>query len=317
MRVSTFRAFDSAIDNLQRRQGELSRSQEQLSSGKRVERPSDDPAAAARAERALAAIARSEADQRALEASRSAMQLTESALGDAGELMQQVREQIVAAGNPSFTNAERGMIVQSLRGLREQLLGIANRADGLGSYLFGGQGSASPPFVDAPGGVTYDGAAGETRVTSREALPLAIDGRAAWLEAPNPVAGQPALSLFNTLDRVIDDLYLDQAEVTNGDPAPTDAQVSTTVRDGLRDLDASLSHMLAARAHAGEMLNRADSVEMHIADAKVGAQYERSLAEDLDMVQAISDFQNRQTGYDAALKAYSLVQRMSLFEYIG
>lgn len=47
------------------------------------------------------------------------------------------------------------------------------------------------------------------------------------------------------------------------------------------------------------------------------AETERSTAEDLDMVQAISDFQNRQTGYDAALKAYSLVQRMSLFNYIG
>jgi flagellar hook-associated protein 3 FlgL len=71
------------------------------------------------------------------------------------------------------------------------------------------------------------------------------------------------------------------------------------------------------RARTGEALNRMDSVELRIADAKLAAQTERSNAEDLDMVQAISDFQNRQTGYDAALKAYSLVQRMSLFNYIG
>ena len=58
-------------------------------------------------------------------------------------------------------------------------------------------------------------------------------------------------------------------------------------------------------------------MELRIADNKLEAQTERSAAEDLDMVQAISDFQNRQTGYDAALKAYSLVQRMSLFNYIG
>jgi flagellar hook-associated protein 3 FlgL len=60
-----------------------------------------------------------------------------------------------------------------------------------------------------------------------------------------------------------------------------------------------------------------DSVELRIADSKLAAQTERSNAEDLDMVQAISDFQNRQTGYDAALKAYSMVQRMSLFNYIA
>ena len=49
---------------------------------------------------------------------------------------------------------------------------------------------------------------------------------------------------------------------------------------------------------------------------KLDAQQARSAAEDLDMVQAISDFQNRQTGYDAALKTYSIVQRMSLFDYL-
>ena len=48
-----------------------------------------------------------------------------------------------------------------------------------------------------------------------------------------------------------------------------------------------------------------------------GAQTERSAAEDLDMVEAISEFQGKQTGYDAALKTYSMVQRLSLFQYIG
>ena len=50
--------------------------------------------------------------------------------------------------------------------------------------------------------------------------------------------------------------------------------------------------------------------------SKLDAQTERSDAEDLDMLQAISDFQNRQTGYDAALKTYSIVQKMSLFDYL-
>jgi flagellar hook-associated protein 3 FlgL len=315
MRVSTFNTFDYAISNLQRRQGDLSRTQDQLTSGKRVQRASDDPAAAARAERALAAMARSEANQRALEASRSAMQLTESALGDAGELTQQAREQIMAAGNPSYTDAERAMLVQTLRGIREQLLAVSNRADGSGSYLFSGQGSATPPFVDgpdatAPSGnrVRYDGAAGQTNVSSAEALPLAVDGRAAWLDAPAAVDGDPPLSVFDTLDRVIFELAT---------PNRTDAEVTTTVQTGMRDLDAVMSHMSGVRARIGETLNRTDGVEARVADAKLGAQYERSLAEDLDMVQAISDFQNRQTGYDAALKAYSMVQRMSLFQYIG
>jgi len=50
---------------------------------------------------------------------------------------------------------------------------------------------------------------------------------------------------------------------------------------------------------------------------KLQGQTERSNAEDLDMVQAISDFQNKQSGYDAALKSYSMVQRLSLFQYLN
>jgi len=308
MRISTFNAYDNAVNNLQRRQRDLQASQEQMTTGKRVARPSDDPVAAARAERSLAAMTRAEAQQRALEAARGTTQLTESALGDAGELMQQAREAIMNAGNPSYTDGERGMLVLSLRGLREQLLSVANRSDGVGSYLFGGQGSAAPPFVDAPGGVEYHGAAGDTQVASTESLPMSIDGDHAWLQAPAAVAGDPPLSIFNVLDRVIGELAT---------PGRADPAVAATVQTGLRDLDAFNDHLLAVRARAGETLNRMETVATRIADAKLGAQTERSNAEDLDMVQAISDFQNQQTGYDAALKAYSLVQRMSLFQYLN
>ena len=71
------------------------------------------------------------------------------------------------------------------------------------------------------------------------------------------------------------------------------------------------------RSRAGEALNRADMVEGRIATQAVAAKVERSNAEDLDMVKAISEFQSLQIGYEAALKTYSTVQRMSLFQYLN
>jgi flagellar hook-associated protein 3 FlgL len=73
----------------------------------------------------------------------------------------------------------------------------------------------------------------------------------------------------------------------------------------------------SARAGAGAWLQRLDNVESRVAGQKLLAQSEQSNAEDLDMVHAISDFQLKQTGYDAALRAYSTMQRLSLFNYIG
>ncbi len=398
MRITTANSFTVAVDNLQQRQQDLQLAQDRLTSGKRVARPSDDPAAAARVERALATSARAVADQRGLEASRNAMQQVEGALGSATEALQQVRELLVAAGNGSYTDAERANLGARISGLREQLFSIANRGDGSGGYLFGGQGSAQPPFVDGLGGVSFHGAAGQTEAQAGDLVPMTHDGAAAWLAArsgngvfvttPAPangngawidggsvtdpsaltgadyridftvaagvatysvlkngavtaqvnvpyvsgqaiqfdgmavtVQGAPAngdrfdltpstadLSLFDTLDRVASELQA---------TGRSKAQVAQTVASGLRDIDASFGNLQLQRSMAGESLNRLDSVESRLAEIKLDAQTERSLAEDLDMVGALSEFQNKQSGYEAALSTYSLVQRMSLFQYLN
>ncbi|MFX7918738.1 hypothetical protein ABTK44_21515, partial [Acinetobacter baumannii] len=77
---------------------------------------------------------------RALEASRNSMTLSEAALGNANDLLQQVRESMVAAGNASYSDSERQGLANKLKGIRDQLLSIANRPDGSGGYLFSGQG---------------------------------------------------------------------------------------------------------------------------------------------------------------------------------
>lgn len=397
MRITTANSFSAAVDNLQQRQQDLQLAQDRMTSGKRVARPSDDPAAAARVERAMATSARAVADQRGLQASRSAMQQVEGALGSATEAMQQARELLVAAGNGSYTDAERANLGARISGLREQLFSMANRGDGSGGYLFGGQGSAQPPFVDGSGGVVFRGASGQTEVQAGDRVPMTHDGAAAWLGARSgngvfvtspaaangsgawidagsvvdpaaltgadyrvdftvaagvttysvlkngvataqvnvpyvsgqaiqfdgmavtvqgaPASGDqfdvtpsaPDLSVFDVLDRVAGEL---QAS------GRSKAQVAQTVASGLRDIDASFGNLQLQRSMAGESLNRLDAVEGRLAETQVDAQTERSLAEDLDMVEALSDFQAKQSGYEAALSTYSLVQRMSLFQYL-
>jgi flagellar hook-associated protein 3 FlgL len=307
MRITSATAFENSVSTLQRRQSALSKSQEQLTSGKRVLKPSDDPAAAAAAERALARSSRSDAEQRALAASRNAMQMAESALGDGGDLLQQAREAVVSAGNGSYTDAERQTLANTIRGLRDQLFAVANRSDGAGRYLFGGQGSDGQPLLDGPGGVSYAGIGGETQAASGEASPLALDGRAAWLQAPDPANPGATISLFDTLDHTINQLQT---------PGQTATQVAQTVSTGLAGIDAVAANLGGWRARAGEALNRIDGIGARLSQDKLDAQRQRSDAEDLDMVQALSDFQSRQSGYDAALKTYSIVQKMSLFDFL-
>ncbi|MDZ7813270.1 MAG: flagellar hook-associated protein FlgL [Ideonella sp.] len=396
IRVSTAHAFASSVISLQKRQQDLSEANERLTNGKRVMHASDDPTAAARAERARALMQRTEATQRALDASRNSMTLTEAALADGGELLQQARELLASAGNASFTDAERRDVANQITAIRNQLLGVANRSDGTGGYIFAGQGASQPPFIDRPGGVGYVGTGGEVRVATEEPLPLTLDGQQTWLSAntgngvfvtrpiqsgaawidtgrvTNPQAltgatytieftelapgqkvysilrdgvatgvfqapfdptkaieidgmavnisgspasgdafeiapSQPNLTVFQAMDKVIAELKT---------PNRASAAITQTIQSGLRDIDSVRNHLQSARSMTGEMLTRIDGVEVRVQDLKLFSENTRSAAEDLDMIKAISEFQNKQTGYQAALQTYSSMQRMSLFDYI-
>ena len=180
MRMGSANTYDNALQNLYTRQSELSNQQEKLTSGKNINRPSDDPTGAGQAERAMTRIARVATDQRALEVQRNAITASEATLGEATSLMQSIRVLVVNAGNASFTNIDRTTVAQQLSGLRAQLFSLANRTDTNGIPLFSGLGSASAPFTDASTGVIFNGVAGQ-RASTETTLPGAMDGQAIWM----------------------------------------------------------------------------------------------------------------------------------------
>lgn len=184
MRIGTANAYDNSLELLYKRQTEMVGQQEQLSSGLRVNRASDDPIASAQAERAMVRLSRIETDQRALETQRSALSSAEAGLGEAIGLMQDAREFVIAAGNAGYTPANRQAIALQLTSLRDQIFAIANRADSNGLPLFGGLGSANAPFADIPAGVQFQGAAGQ-RAATTTSLPGAMNGQAIWMDVPS------------------------------------------------------------------------------------------------------------------------------------
>ncbi|WP_296445657.1 flagellar hook-associated protein FlgL [Rhodoferax sp. UBA5149] len=183
MRLSSANTYDNALQNLYTRQSDLASQQEKLTSGKNVNRASDDPTGAAQAERDLTRMTRVATDQRALGVQSNSITLAESALGDATDLMQSLRELVVSAGNGSYKATDRATIAQQMTGLRDQLFAVANRADSNGSPLFGGLGSASVPFTDATTGVSFNGVGGQ-RASTEVTVPGAMDGQAIWMSVP-------------------------------------------------------------------------------------------------------------------------------------
>ena len=191
MRLGSANTYDRALQNLYSRQTELSNQQEKLTSGKNVNRPSDDPTGAAQAERALTRLARISSDNRSLEVQRSAITLAESTLGDATSLVQKLRELVITAGNAGYSASDRKSVAQEMSGLRDQLFALANARDANGTPLFGALGSASAPFTDSSGGVSFNGVAGQ-RASTETSIPGTMDGQAVWM---NVASGNGSFAL--------------------------------------------------------------------------------------------------------------------------
>ncbi len=186
-RTGTANTYDAALRNISTRQTKLSDSQANLTAGKKIVRPSDDPANAANAERAQMRISRIAADQRALDSQRNAIATAESALGDVTDALQRFRELVVNAGDGVNSGTERRFIVNELQGLRDNIYTLANTKDTNGLPLFSALGSALTPFVGpqatAPD-YTFKGLPGQTASTD-VAIPYALDGDSAFMFDPS------------------------------------------------------------------------------------------------------------------------------------
>ena len=159
MRLSTQSYYQRSIAAMLDQQSALSRIQNQVASGKKITSPADDPIAAVHVmelERSKQEYAQYEKNS-AL--TRNRLNLEESAIADAGTVLQRVRELILQASNTgTLTDQDRESIAIELQSRLEQLQDIGNRKDGNGEYLFAGFSTLTQPFVGASSGdVVYAG----------------------------------------------------------------------------------------------------------------------------------------------------------------
>ncbi len=383
-RLGTAYTYDRTIGNISKQQAELSNQMEHASAGKRVIRPSDDPVAAAQAERARTRTTRTETDQRTLDAQVSTIKYAESTLGDINSRLQDFRERLVQAGNGSYDEVQLSALAQELQSLRNQVLTYANRQDSNGLPLFRGLDSkSSHPYsgdssavksgqansgeytisnsldgnyaffigktgngilaidVDSPSasfstdaGTIIDPATAVAlenpiTVSFDGAGQYSVDGGTSWSALTPPllvagmqiaITGTPSAgdslqvspskdqSLFTAMDSIINTLKAPNATGTN---------VSQDVLRAISEIDIGISRISSVRSTAGTLLEQAERKESTLKYRAELMESQRSQAEDIDMVKALSDLESQQTAVSAALQSYASIQKLSLFNYIN
>jgi len=176
MRISTNTLYDRGIAGILDRQAAQLGLQQQIATGRRVLTPSDDPIAAAAILEIGQAKGLSDQYQINIGNARAALLLEEQALGDITRLLQDVKVIAVNAGNGSLRNEDRASLAKELEGRYQELLGIANRTDGNGQYLFSGYRGGTQPFSETqPGVVAYNGDEGQRLIRIGASRQLAVN----------------------------------------------------------------------------------------------------------------------------------------------
>ena len=94
-------------------------------------------------------------------------------------------------------------------------------------------------------------------------------------------------------------------------------RLAHALAQSLVEVDSGMQRLQSVRGLAGDLLNRVDRIAGTQDARAIQLEADRARAEDLDMIKGISDFQNQQTGYSAALQSYAQIQKLSLFNFIN
>ncbi len=180
MRISSLQAFNNGVQGLQRNYGNVTRTQEQISTGNRILTPADDPVASVR-------LLQLEQQQNILTqysdnltAATNSLTQEESTLNAVNNILQRVRELAVQSGDGALSKDDRQSIALELREREDELFALFNSRNARGEYLFSGYQGKTQPFIrDAAGNYSYVGDEGqrELQIASSLSLPINDNGK--------------------------------------------------------------------------------------------------------------------------------------------
>lgn len=319
MRVSTSMIFNNGTKGIQNLQSDWYKLQNQMSTGRRILSPADDPIGASEA---LLVSQSQGVNQQFLDnqaTARSQLNYVETTLGSVTDNMLSIVELASDAGNTTYSAAQRSMIAEELKQRMSSLVGLANTRDGTGLYIFSGYQSTTEPFqintaaaagvahsLGANTYVNYSGDAGksELQVSASKTMATSESGLDAFVQVKDAQGVVTTKSLFDGVQNMV--------EILDGTRPYTTADYT----QALQDINSSLNHVATVRASVGARLNALDSLTS--AGEDVGLLYDTRLSElqDLDYTKAISDFSRVQMQLEAAQLTFKQTSQMSLFNIL-
>jgi flagellar hook-associated protein 3 FlgL len=288
------------LADLQRANSAVAKASQQVSTGNRILRPSDDPQGTQQALRLRADLAATGKYMDTANAAQGWAQATDDALSGINDVMQKAREVLVQGGNDTMSQKDRNDLATQIDQLIKQAKASGN-ATYDGQFIFAGQKTDAAPY-DPDGGDAYAGDTGAIVRTIGPGVSVQLNGTSGSV-------------LGNGTDGKALKVLSDIATHLRGGTAADANALRTT---DLKAIDASMEAVSTARAEAGALSNRLTTAVNRLTDVQTSTEKVRSGVEYVDLAEAISQLSSQQAVYQAALQATgsSLSQR-TLMDFLG
>ncbi len=306
MRVTQNMLNNTMLRNLYKSNEAMDKYQNQLSSGKKINKPSDDPAVAVKGMYYRSALVEIEQYKENISDARNWLDTTDLSMQEANDVLQRARELTIQGSNGVLTKEEKEAIAQEILQLKDQLGTIANTSVA-GRFIFAGTDTKIPPYNH--GSNIVDGAWVNnnqqdilTEVSKQVYLPINVNGNLIF-----NYQNSDGENIF----QVFDHLYRSLTET----PEPSTSVVTPT-DDMIGKLDEQIDNFLAQQAALGARVNRIELAANRLEQQEVNTTALISQAEDADMAKVIINLKNQENVQRSALSAGARIIQPTLIDFL-
>lgn len=293
MKISTTQFFKTSTEQMQSRQRTVSDIQAQLGSGKQVVNPSDAPRKANLISQLESAKELQSTYLRNVETARTRLTSEETVMTAMTEIAQRVSELAIQASNDTLGAEDRSIIGAEVSALRDELLNLTNTKDLSGNYIFAGNKTQSPAFVeDASGTVSYNGDYGRHNVNLSEVRSLPVNTLGIELVSAND---------FLALDGLVEDLRSDDG---------------AGIRDALSGVNNIVDKLTISFGDMAGRMTALDSQYEIIEDTQLRLDKLLMSESDVDYAEAVTELSRESLALQALQASFSKLSQLSLFNYM-
>jgi flagellar hook-associated protein 3 FlgL len=307
MRISTSLYFDQSSQQMSTAQTTLNQDQAQLSSGKQLVQPSDDPDKTALINQIQSQLTAQTTYQSTLTTMTTRLTAQQTALKNATSTLSQIQTLATEAANGTLTSSNRQAVANEISGLRDQLLSLANTQDSEGNYLFSGSKMGTASFAaNGSGQVVYQGDTSTMMVNvgDNRQLSMNMAGTDAFVNVQSTDAqgNKSTISFFQSLDNLV-------SAVKNSDTSGIQQGIAQA-----QTLQQGLDNGLAQVGTNQTVVNLQTTV---LSQVVLNLQTSLSNTQDLDYNAAVTKMNEDQLALEAAQNSFAKVSQESLFKYLS